>query len=318
MRDIAFHILKIGLAVAALSYLIVVVEPAEIAAALADAEWMWIGVALALLPANLVLDGVVWNQLLHPIAPSVSYRALGGAILSGFALGFVTPARAGEFVGRALYLPEADSWSVSLTVFVQRLIDTAINVTAGIGILTVTLVLNVLDTTWPWVALLIGSTFFMLLLTGFLIAPSSAARVVRTVFPNRPAWHERVEVLQAYRPRRMRRAVAWATLRYGVFCAQFALLIYAFGPPLSMVVIVGAVVLTYFVKFMVPSVTIMDLGVREGAAVFFLSVFGASPAVAFNAALLLFVINIVFPTALGIPFVWNLNLQSDRSPAPAD
>jgi uncharacterized membrane protein YbhN (UPF0104 family) len=85
-----------------------------------------------------------------------------------------------------------------------------------------------------------------------------------------------------------------------------------------MVVIVGAVVLTYFVKFMVPSVTIMDLGVREGAAVFFLSVFGASPAVAFNAALLLFVINIVFPTALGIPFVWNLNLQSDRSPAPAD
>jgi uncharacterized protein (TIRG00374 family) len=318
VRDTLFHILKIGLAAAALGYLIVVIEPAEITAALTEAQWLWIMAALALLPANLVLDGVVWKQLLHPITPTVSFRALGGAVLSGFALGFVTPARAGEFVGRALYLPEADSWSVSLTVFVQRLIDTAINVATGVGVLGITLYLNALDTTWPWMALLIGSAFFLLLLVSFLAAPSIAAHVVRRAFPDRTKWHQRVEVLQAYRPRTMRRAVAWAILRYGVFCAQFVLLIYAFGPPLSLVVIVGAVVLTYFVKFMVPSVTIMDLGVREGAAVFFLSLFGAPQAIAFNAALLLFVINIVLPTALGIPFVWNLNLRSERSPASAD
>ena len=320
MRDVAFHMLKIGLAAAALGYLIVVVEPSAIAAALAEARWLWIGAALALLPVNVVLDGIVWKQLLQPVAPDASPRALGGAILSGFALGFVTPARAGEFVGRALYLPDADSWSVSLTVFVQRLVDTAINVAAGVGVLAVTLFAGALDVTWPWIALLIGSSFFVVLLIGFLAVPSVAARLVRALLPNRPKWNQRVAVLQAYRPGTMRRAVGWATLRYGVFCTQFVLLIYAFTPPLSVVAILGAVVLTFFVKFMVPSVTIMDLGVREGAAVFFLSLFGATQAVALNAALLLFVINNVVPTALGVPFVWNLNLRSGRSttPAPAD
>ena len=320
VRDVAFHILKIGLAVGALGYLIVVVDPSEIAAALAEARWWWIAVALALLPANLVLDGIVWKQLLQPVAPDASARALAGAILSGFALGFVTPARAGEFVGRALYLPDADSWSVSLTVFVQRLIDTAINVAAGVGVLGATLYVGALDATWPWMTLLVGSVLFLALLVGFLAVPSVAARFVRSVFPNRPTWHQRVDVLQAYEAQTVWRAVGWATLRYGVFCAQFVLLIYAFAPPLGVVAILGAVVLTFFVKFMVPSVTIMDLGVREGAAVFFLSLFGATQAVAFNAALLLFLINIVMPTAFGIPFVWNLNLRSDRStaPAPAD
>jgi len=320
VRNVAFHVLKIGLAVAALGYLIMVVEPSEIAAALADAEWLWIAAALALLPVNLVLDGIVWRQLLQPVAPDAPARALGGAILSGFALGFVTPARAGEFVGRALYLPEADSWSVSLTVFVQRLIDTSINVAAGVGVLGVTFYVGALDVTWPWMTLLVGSTLFLALLVGFLAAPSVAARLARALLPNRPKWHQRAAVLQAYRLDTMRRAVGWAALRYGVFCAQFVLLIYAFAPPLSMVAILSAVVLTFFVKFMVPSVTIMDLGVQEGAAVFFLSLFGATPAVAFNAALLLFIINIVVPTALGIPFVWNLNLKSGHStaPTPAD
>lgn len=317
VRTIAFHILKIGLAVAALGYLIVVVEPSEIAAALAEAQWMWIGAALALLPVNMVLDGIVWKQLLHPVAPNASYRALGGAILSGCALGFVTPARAGEFVGRALYLPEADSWSVSLTVFVQRLIDTAINVTAGVGVLALTLYVGVLDATGPWVALLAGSALFLMALVGFLAVPSVAARFVRSAFPSRPKWHQRAAVLQAYRPRTMGRAVGWAVLRYGVFCAQFVLLIYAFVPAIGGIAILGAVVLTFFVKFMVPSLTIMDLGVREGAAVFFLGLFGATQAMAFNAALLLFIINIGVPSALGIPFMWNVNLPSERSAAPA-
>jgi uncharacterized membrane protein YbhN (UPF0104 family) len=317
VRDIALRILKTVLALGALGYLVVVVEPSAIVAALSNAHWPWIAAALALLPVNLVVDGIVWRRLLRPVAPGVTPQQLGGAILSGFALGFVTPARAGEFVGRSLYIPDADPWSVSLTVFVQRLIDTAINVGAGVGVLAITLYSGVLSTTWPWVALLTVSAAFLGLLVGFLMTPALAARLVRRLLPNRPALHQRVDILQAYQPRAVLRTVGWALLRYGVFCAQFLLLLYAFAPALGLIEAISAIALTFFVKFMVPSVTIMDLGIQEGAAVFFLSLFGAAQAIAFNAALLLFIINIVVPTAAGVPFVWKLDLRRDTAPAPS-
>ena len=315
--------LKGALALAALGYLVVVIEPAAIWAALTEARWAWIGAALALMPATLVLDGVVWRHLLHPVVPNASARQLAGAVLSGFALGFVTPARAGEFVGRAFYLPDADPWSVSLTIFVQRLVDTVLNVSAGVATLGLVLYIGVLDASPAWTLLLAGGGAFALLLVGFLVAPASATRLVHRLFPDRPALHSRLDVLRAYRPRTMARTVGWAGVRYGLFSTQFILLIYAFAPDLALPHAICAVALTFFVKFIVPSVTLMDLGIQEGAAVFFLSLFGVAQAVAFNAALLLFLINIVVPTLLGVPFVSRLRLdrsESDSrtvSPSPA-
>lgn len=323
LRDVAFRILKTGLALGAIGYLIYVVEPAEIAAALAEARWPWIMAALLLMPLTLALDGVVWRRLLRPVTPQATPRQLAGAILSGFALGFFTPARAGEFVGRALYLPDADPWSVSLTVFVQRLVDTAINVSVGAIVLGGALYMELLDGSLAWTLVLIGGGTFGFLLIGFLAAPSSAARLVRVLAPQRTALHERVDVLQAYRRRTMVRTAGWAALRYAIFCTQFVLLIYAFGPDLAVGSTFGAVALTFFVKFLVPSVTLMDLGIQEGAAVFFLGLFGAAQAVAFNAAFLFFLINIVLPTIAGVPFVWDLRLDRDPSesrtvpPSPA-
>jgi len=265
----------------------------------------------------------VWRRLLRPVTPQATPRQLAGAILSGFALGFFTPARAGEFVGRALYLPDADPWSVSLTVFVQRLMDTTINVSVGVAVLSGVLSIGLLAHSWTWTLVLIGGGTFALLLIGFLAAPSSAARLVRALAPRRAALHERIDVLQAYRRRTMVRTAGWAALRYAIFCTQFVLLIYAFAPDLAVGSAFGAVALTFFAKFMVPSVTLMDLGIQEGAAVFFLGLFGAAQAVAFNAAFLFFLINIVLPTIAGVPFVWDLQLDRDRStsrtvpPSPA-
>lgn len=316
VRDFSFRLLKTGLAIGAIGYLMYVVEPNEMMAALKWARWEWVAGALALMPLTLTLDGVVWRRLLRPVVAHPTARQLAGAVLSGFALGFVTPARAGEFVGRALYLPEADAWTVGLTIFVQRLIDTAINVAVGIGALGGVLYIGLLESAWAWTLVLIGGGAFALLLIGFLAAPSSAARLARWLAPHRTAIHERVDVLQTYRHRTMAWATGWAGLRYVVFCTQFVLLIYAFAPEPALHSVFGAVALTFFAKFLIPSVTLMDLGIQEGAAVFFLGLFGVSPAAAFNAALLLFLINIVLPTLAGLPFVWPLRPHRDQASSP--
>lgn len=302
------NVLKTTLALGALVYLTIVVDPSAMAAAFSEAHWAWIAAAALLLPLNLALDVRVWRGLLRPVAPYASVHQLWRAVLSGFTLAFLTPARVGEFAGRALALPGTDPWTVSLTVLVQRVIDTAINVLAGAVALVALLSTGILDATAAWASLAGIGGGLGLLLAGCLAHPRGVAGLIDRFLPRWTAVQQRVALLHAYAPHEIARAAGWAALRYGVFCTQFLLLLYAFAPGLSLGSAVLAITLTFFVKFLAPSLTLMDLGIQEGAAVFFLGLFGVAQAVAFNAALVLFLITIVVPTVAGVPFVRHLRL----------
>ncbi len=316
MRTIWSNVLKTTLTLGAIVYLVVVVEPSAVATAFAEVRWPAVAAAALLRPLSLGLEVRMWRGLLRPVAPHVASRRLWRAVLSGFALAFVTPARVGEFAGRALSLPGADPWAVGLTVFVQRVVDTTVNVLAGTGALVVLLATGALDASAAWWTLAgVGGGVGVLLLGG-LTCPRGVAGLVDRLLPHRTSVRGRVALLRAYTPREIARALGWAVLRYGVFCTQFLLLLYAFAPDLPLGSAVLAVTLTFFVKFLAPSITLMDLGIQEGAAVFFLGLFGVAQAVAFNAALVLFLITIVVPTAAGVPFVWRLRFARADAPSP--
>jgi uncharacterized membrane protein YbhN (UPF0104 family) len=58
--------------------------------------------------------------------------------------------------------------------------------------------------------------------------------------------------------------------------------------------------LIIFVKTAIPHISLGELGIREGASVFFLTSFGELPSVAFNASIFLFFINIMLPALVGL------------------
>jgi uncharacterized membrane protein YbhN (UPF0104 family) len=55
----------------------------------------------------------------------------------------------------------------------------------------------------------------------------------------------------------------------------------------------------------------MDIGVREGAAVALFSKFGIASAPVFSAAFMVFVINVLIPAVVGIPFVFRIRLRKE-------
>ena len=61
--------------------------------------------------------------------------------------------------------------------------------------------------------------------------------------------------------------------------------------------------LVMFTKTVIPQITFGELGIREGAAVYFLKHFGESAVAGLNAALFLFLINILFPALIGLIFL---------------
>lgn len=99
-------------------------------------------------------------------------------------------------------------------------------------------------------------------------------------------------------------------VRYCTYCSQFVLLVFAFGVEnVSLIQVFGAVMFTFLMKSLVPVFNFMsDLGVREVFSVIFLSLVGVPAEVALSASLLLWFINIIFPTVVGSLLVFKTRI----------
>jgi uncharacterized membrane protein YbhN (UPF0104 family) len=304
------RLLQLLLTIAVLGALVWAVDPAALYATARAANGGWVAVALLLLPVNLLLDGGVWRRLLGAVDGTFPRRRVAAAVLSGLALGFWTPARLGEYAGRAFAFPGADRWTVSVTVFVQRMVDMAVGVGVGLGLLLGALWTGALPATLPWIgaaALGAGTTAVLGLGVG---RPGLLHRAAGLVDQWGPAVSARTAFLLHLGAADRAAVVAGTGARYLVFTGQFACLGLAFAPDAALLPLAAAVGLTFYVKYLTPSLTLLDLGIREGGAVFFFSAFGLGGAAGLNAALLLFAINVLLPAALGIPFAARLPAAS--------
>jgi uncharacterized membrane protein YbhN (UPF0104 family) len=304
---------KGALAAVALAYLVYAVDPGALIRSFRGADPASAALAAALLPLNLALDAWVWGVLLRPVTGRVGLARLCAATLSGFALGFFTPARVGEYPGRAFYLREGDTWTVTATIFAQRMADMACAVLAGLAALVGALATGILPASLPWLAAAGAGGAVGIVLAGGLAVPSAVDALGRRLAPGADGLHRRTAFLRRLDGALAARVAAGSAARYLVFAGQLVVLGLAFAPAAPLGPLALAAGLTFYVKFLVPSFTLMDLGIREGAAVFFFGALGLPEAAGLNAALALFVLNLAVPSALGIPFLWGLSLPAPSS-----
>src|SRR5690606_7419801 len=123
------------------------------ARAAAGAHLGWFAAAVFLMPLNVFLEGRVWHLIARRIDPGTTLAESFGALFTGYALGFFTPGRAGEFVGRAFYTRHRDKWDVAAGIAVQRLLDMAVAVSIGAVCLAVFVVRDAPSPHATWVAL---------------------------------------------------------------------------------------------------------------------------------------------------------------------
>ncbi|MFB6250058.1 MAG: lysylphosphatidylglycerol synthase domain-containing protein [Salinibacter sp.] len=292
------------------------VDRTAVSAALREARWSWLSLAVVLLPLNVALDGWVWARLLRDVSGTGSGRQIGTALFCGFALGVWTPARLGEYAGRAFSLPGADPGTVSLSVFAQRMVDMFVGVGVGLLVLLGTLQRGGVPPSAPWLAAAAAGAITTGGLGAAVLFPGRAAAWGAPVARWVPGLSSRISYFRRLRPRDGLPVIGGTVLRYFVFTGQFLCLTLALAPGLPLSSICAAVALTFYAKYLLPSLTLLDLGLREGGAVLFFHVLGLPTAVGLSAALLLFVLNVLLPAAAGLPFVWRLSLPPSRDPPP--
>jgi len=293
------------------------VDAAAVLDALQRAHPGWIVPAVLLLPLNLGLDGWVWTRLLDATEESYPPADVGRAVLCGFALGFWTPARLGEYAGRAYSFAQADRWAVTLSVLAQRILDLIVGVGVGLAALLWGMHTGLLPSSPAWQAAAALGAGTVAFLTVALLFPvrlrRSAAALGTWVLDLLP----KSRFFARLGPRHGLPALAGTVVRYVVFTGQFVCLTLALAPSLPPELVSAAVALTFYAKYLLPSLTLLDLGLREGAAVFFFSVLGLPPAVALSAALLLFTLNVLLPALMGLPTVARLSVFTVPPPPNA-
>jgi hypothetical protein len=265
-----------------------------------------------------VLDGWVWRRLLDGVDGTFPASRVARAVLGGLALGFWTPARVGEYAGRAGAFPASDPWTLTLTVFAQRMADLTVGVLAGLAALSTGLATGLLPAPGGWlpaagVGLGVGGALAALLLrtagvhwAALALRIHLAPRLPPLVADGLRSLPHRTSFVRRLTRRHRIDVVGGSLVRYLVFTGQFACLGLAFAPDAPIVPLLVAVALAFYAKYLVPALTVLDLGVREAGAVASFSLLGLAPAAGLNAALLLFAINVLLPAVLGLPFVATL------------
>ncbi|MEM8599657.1 MAG: lysylphosphatidylglycerol synthase transmembrane domain-containing protein [Bacteroidota bacterium] len=313
LRSSLRYLLKLVLAGAALTLLVRLIEWEAIAEAARSAHPGWALGAAALVPLNLWLEAYRWHRLVKRLAPRVTQRESMGAVLSGYPIGLLTPGRVGDYVGRALYLRHAGRWQLAALTFAERMMTLACCLVFGLAALTLFLLTEAGLDTFAWATLLALGIVATALFLYLLLHPRSTHRMLVSLTPSR-----RLKTLLRILNRFSRadaQSLFWlSALRYVVFSTQFVLLVRAFDGTTPLLYGYVAVALVFFAKSAIPSVTLADLGIREGAAIYFFGFLGVAEAAAFNGALSLAALNLFLPALVGLPLVMQMRVRAEAAP----
>ncbi len=302
---------KIGLAAVVMGVVVVTIRPAVLFQTAAEADARWLMAAAVLLPANIAVEAAIWLPLLRLILPQARWLSAVRAVVGGYPLGFFTPGRVGEFAGRAWSMTEGDRTEIGISVAAARLPELGALLAAGLATVMVSVMSHSLTFRGQELFVVITAAATAIVWTVVLM-PAKAASLARRLAV-RPAVTQKLEFLERINAGIGMKVVALSFLRLFVYCTQFVFLAAAFTPRVSFSTLYQAVLATFTAKAIIPPITFLDVGIREGAGAFFFEQFGAGAAVGFNAAVCLFAINVVLPTIIGLPLISRYRLGMPRA-----
>ncbi|MHC2992645.1 hypothetical protein OB13_14030 [Pontibacter sp. HJ8] len=262
-----------------------------------------------LIPVNWGLEAWKW-QLLGQKVEKISYLRAFRAVMVGLTLGFITPNRLGDYAGRVLELKSKARLEAIGAVFIGRFCQLVATVLVGsLGLLY--FLLRLYWAAYP--AICLSMIFLLLVLNVALLLLLFNARamvaLVAAVGPLRKLV-KYLAIMSSYTFGEMYRVLLLSLGRYFIFLLQFILLLILFEVRLCPVEYISGVSATFFLKSIVPSVSLLsDLGVRELSAMYLFGLLGQDRLQVLSASLSLWLLNIAVPSAVGLFFVLRLRLN---------
>lgn len=293
---------KILIAAGLLFFLINYLNPIQILTAFQSADLFLILFAFILLPLNLFIQFKKWEISTSYILNVTDKRKNFTSLFYGFSAGIFTPARTGEYFGRAIAFRDQSFVRVSLATFLDKIFPLTVVFIFGIISLLIFLII--------FYGLKIYLAIVLLLVPGLIIylvySLIKSNKISDILFIKKITQSEKLykylihfKVLNNLDKKFVKKIIQYSILFHLCFILQFIILVAAFSHHTNFLNYFWSGNLIMFVKTAIPSISLGELGIREGASIFFLTKMGELQSSAFNASIFLFLINVLIPALIG-------------------
>jgi hypothetical protein len=247
-------------------------------------------IAILLMPVNWGLETLKWKILLRSDVPVIR---LLQSIIAGITVGFVTPGRSGEFIGRVMFLNDDNRSKVFYLSSIGGLAQTAASLIVGVPFVLIWRNDIFITEIVAGSALIYLLAFFRFDLLNRLISRWAFLRrygltIEQEDLPelNRQLW-----------------VLALSFLRFGVYLIQYVLLLMFFGLDAGSLALFTHSVVYLLAQTFSPLMPLLDFSYRGASALYVFKDISTNNIAVLSAVMMVWLINLVVPAVIGYLFI---------------
>ncbi len=254
---------------------------------------------------NWLIEAVKWRYLVRRIEQITLWKAVE-SVFCGLTIAVFTPNRIGEYGGRVFFLSPR-----------KRLHGVVAMGIGSLGQMVLTNVIGAVAIGWFLFSFIPGNTLFFVLIALAVVLFSAFFLVfyfninwiigylLRFKFLKR--FSKFFRVFSRYHTTELIKVFGLCLLRFGVFTSQYCLVIKMLIPTLPILSVAMMVFILFFIQSALPSLDLLDVGVRTFTASYFFSYITHQDVAIIAATAFIWLVNLIIPAILGAPFVFKLN-----------
>ncbi len=256
--------------------------------------WMLV-LAILLMPLNWLIEVFKWRVLLQN--PGVPFVSLVKGVIAGLTVGFVTPGRTGEFIGRVMYMEEENKTKIFYLSTIGGLAQTVVTLAVG----------SLLISFWSSNDLLMGTAIglsagFLLLFFRFdklndLLVSIPLLQRYSLTFPSKELPPAKVSGI----------VLLMALARYAVYSGQYFLLLRFFGLGGDSFILVVNTGIFLLAQTFSPLMPLFDFSFRGATALYVFKNIPGSQLSVLCTVTVVWLINLVIPALVGYIFILRKN-----------
>ncbi len=252
---------------------------------------------------NWSLESYKWKYLLNKVEDISFYKAVKG-VLSGLAIGFITPNRVGEFAGKIAYLKSENRANGALMSFVGSSAQLLVTIQVGLIAIAASKYASPVDVFVTPIALvtlvIVSIVWFKLDL--FLKWISR--------FEWLQKWNKDTDQLAIVSEKKMTTVYLISLIRYMVFPLQYFVLFKMLDTSIDFSECLSMTATSYFLLAIVPTYAIAEIGTRGSLNLLAFSELN-SPFAVLSVTLLIWMINLIIPALFGAFMIAKFKFQKN-------
>jgi hypothetical protein len=264
-----------------------------------------ISMVMLLMLLNWGLEAVKWKRLIKSVEPITLWKAIE-SVFCGLTLAVFTPNRLGEYGGRVFFLSPKRRIVGVVAMAVGNIGQMVItNVFGAIALSVFIYSFNLLDYRLCLAVFAIAAIFCLFFLVFYFNIKWLNTILLSSKYTRK--YKKFYIILARYKKVELLKILLFCLARYLVFSTEYFIMFHWLVPGIDYIHILMLVSILFFVQSSLPSLDLLDIGIRSVTALFFFKfVTDQSTAVVACIASIWF-INLIIPAILGVYFVFKLN-----------